>query len=420
MHRSANTLLTIWGFLAGFTLWLPAYSLPVRGLPPLQPLDLIVLAFIPSGLPMLRQLNTTVFWIVATGYASLLLSWVANGANLLMLGWAVFLGLPFVVMMFFVAHQPGGRRGIVNGFLLVALLSSLLFLAQITFGAALLDFRNNPAFSLPPQYGRGFALLPEVSTFATHTVMAFGVALALLLHRDSSNRTRRRMVFLLALFGLVLLLSRSTSVLVLLPLLIAMALAKVCRANLKSVVLAACMAGAVALFLGLFLNSFYAERLESAAAERSVAMRLSSIIAGLSPLVSGEVFGVGVGENEEIRTRAYQVVREFGLKFGSLPSGVNSQIVGRIFEEGWMVVLHFSIAGLAMIRAYFMRHDPVQSGLFLLAFGSFASALLVSGYRGIYASWLWLSLPAAIATAGPLLRARPPGSQYGPRAQYAE
>ena len=50
------------------------------------------------------------------------------------------------------------------------------------------------------------------------------------------------------------------------------------------------------------------------------------------------------------------------------------------------------------------RVSPEQSALYVLAIGSFLSALLITGYRGIYTNWIWLA--AAAAWAPPLIAQR--------------
>lgn len=96
-----------------------------------------------------------------------------NSGSPLVLGWTLGFALPFVLLVALAAPDRPARRWLLAGFLLGAGAAVLLFLAQILRGAETLDFRTNPAFRLPPQYGRGFALMPEVSTFAVHGLIAW-------------------------------------------------------------------------------------------------------------------------------------------------------------------------------------------------------------------------------------------------------
>jgi len=126
-------------------------------------------------------------------------------------------------------------------------------------------------------------------------------------------------------------------------------------------------------------------------------MRLSSILAGLTPLSGGEPFGVGLGNNDLVRQRAWEITRALGLGNAKLPDGINSLIVARIFEEGWPALVQMALAAGLLLRACLRRGWPLVEVLLLtLAAGSFLSALAVTGYRGIYSSWLWMTLPLAV------------------------
>ena len=403
--------LRLWALLAGIALWVPALGVPVGRLY-LQPLDLLILLGLPLIPAFWRQFAGPSFWVLMPMAASLLLSWLVMGGIVLVLLWTFVLALPFVALAYLALSQPRARAAALRGFLIGATGSVLLFLAQITFGAEALDFRSNTAFSLPPQYGRGFALFPEVSTFATHAVMALAVAFAGLLHPETGRAGRQRRLALVLLLLVALMFSRSTSVLVLVPLLIGTAVMVTTRPTLNTLLMVMGLATLGALFLAFFLSAFYVDRLETAAADRSMAMRLASILGGLSPLVSGEIFGLGIGENDAVRLRAHEAARALGLRFGNLPTGVNSQIVGRIFEEGWPAVLQMGLAGAMLFGARReARKGAVPAALYVLAVGSLFSALFVTGYRGIYTNWLWLAAAAALVPA--------PGSVPGRRGQEA-
>ncbi len=389
--------LSLWALCVALALWTPAFAVP--GLPlPLQPLDLIALAGWPLLALYCRRMTGLRLTAPLALAACVLLSWsVVRGQPLVVL-WTVACALPFTALSAIALTDATARQTFLRGFLMAATASALLFLGQIALGAQALDFRTNIAFSLPPQYGRGFALFPEVSTFATHITMTIGVVLALLLHPD----TDRRMALwaALLLFGTCLLFTRSTSVIVLAPLMVGVALHTTQTLSLRSLLVVMASSAVIAILLTFFVSVFYADRLATHAADRSAAMRLASMLGGLSPLWTGELFGVGIGENHEVRLRAHQMARALGLNFGTLPTGVNSQIIGRIFEEGWPAFLQMAIMLCALLSRQTRqaaRLSPATAALLTLGIGSLLTALLVTGYRGIYTNWLWIAVAAALA-----------------------
>ncbi|MGR3573091.1 hypothetical protein [Brevirhabdus sp.] len=390
-------------------LWVPALGLPPGPLP-VQPMDLWMLPGWLLLLGHLTRLPGALLWVLGPGLAALALSWATMGGQPLILGWTLGCALPFVALIALVASDPAARSSLLLGFLTGAGASALLFLAQILWGAEALDFRSNPAFRLPPQYGRGFALMPEVSTYAVHALMALAATLVLLLHRLPSA-VRRALWGLVLLLGITLPFTRSSSVLLLLPPFAMLALMLTRRFDRNTVLLAGIGAGILALVLWGFTSFFYAERLSNAAAGRSAAMRLASILGGLSPLGSGELFGLGIGENAAVTHRAYEAAQHYGLSFGSLPQGVNSQIIGRIFEEGWPALLHLALAAALLARARRGLPTAGARALFMMGVAGFAMALLVVGYRGIYTTWLWLGLAAGLAMPPAAVPRSPPLNQ---------
>lgn len=397
-------LLSLWAMLAGFALWVPAWSVP--GLPlPLQPMDILVVIGWPLLAAFARPLIAHAPLVLIPCLISFALSWAAMGGEVLILIWTLFFAVPFVGLMTLVFGNETARKMLLKGLAVGAVFSLILFLAQIIFGAEGLDFRTNIAFRLPPHYGRGFAIFPEVSTFASHCGIAAAMAVALMMHPGSGAARRRRWAVMLAFCGLALLFSRSSSVLVLVPILLTVAIAVTTRLTWNTLLLAGVLAIVLSLFLALFLQSFYAERMAESSATRSASMRLASLLGGLSPLSSGELFGVGLGENALVRVRAHEAARAWGLRFGNLPNGVNSHVVARIFEEGWPAVIQMVAAGWMLLRArHCARESPERAALYVLAVGSLLSASVVTGYRGIYTNWIWLAGAAAWA---PALRNRP-------------
>jgi hypothetical protein len=391
--------LSVWALVCGLSLWFPAVAMPFAPLP-LQALDLVVLCGLPLVASYWARFGKSAGWIGLSFLASVGLSFSVAGGEWLILVHALCLALPFVAIVSLCGDDAAARGMLLRGFLIGGVVSALFFLAQIVFGAEALDFRTNVTFSLPSHYRRGFAFFPEVSTFATHATITLAICLALVLHPVTARRDRKRALWLAILMTLALMLSRSTSFLVVAPILCLFAATQARRMTIAWLLRLGLMLGLIALLLAVFFTQFYVDRLDTAAAPRSIAMRLASILGGLSPLWTGELFGVGLGENHEILRRSFDIGRTLDLNFGQLPQGVNSQIVARIFEEGWPAALNLGL-GLALLLRVSIRHkaDPVVAALTVLALGSFLTALMVTGYRGIYTNWLWLGLPAGLLAA---------------------
>lgn len=395
--RVAHGFLSIWAMFAGLSLWVPAWAVPITQIP-IQSMDVVVVLGYPILLLFLKRILKSALWVLVPAIISVSVSWFVSGGEGLILIWTVAFALPFVALMSLVLGSLSSTRRFLQAFFMAGALSVALFMTQVFFGVEPLDFRTNMAFRLPPQFGRGFALFPEVSTFASHVGLVAGMALVLALHRTSSKIEHQRALLMLLLCAVALLFSRSTSVLIILPLLFAAGLSVTTRFTLNTLFLATLLAGLLCMFLTMFIAVFYDERVASSSATRSVAMRLASILAGLTPLINGETFGVGIGRNDLLQYRVSDVAAKFDLHFGVLPDGVNSQIVGRIFEEGWFAFLQLGIGVflLANMRNLARRH-PENAVLFVLAVGSLLSALLVTGYRGIYTNWIWLAVVTAWA-----------------------
>ncbi|WP_420586562.1 hypothetical protein [Ruegeria sp.] len=276
-------------------------------------------------------------------------------------------------------------------------MSCALFLAQVAIGADSLDFRTNTSFSLPPQHERGFGLFPEVSTFATHTIYLLAV-LTVFWCSSRESKTDRLSGVIPMLFIAVtcLFLSKSSSVLIVLPAILIMAYLKgrpLTYRGLLGVVLGTAV---LTVALQLYYTEFYLQRAEGSAL-RSMGLRLITIKTGLSVLENGEAFGVGLGNNEAVTLRAFAVAQEMGFPLLLLPKGVNSFVVARVFEEGWPALFCFGLATFYLLIAILSRfEDAALRCIVVLSLASFLVSLLVTGYRGIYMNWFWISAAPAL------------------------
>jgi len=387
--------LSFWAFCVGAALWVPAIGLQF-GFVFLQPMDLLALAGIPLVIVFIPRYTLGIHTVILLFCFSLFSAWAMSGGVFIVLLWTLLFACPTIILLSLVLQDPFSRLRCLQGFFIAAAGSVFLFFLQIIFGAETLDFRSNLSFRLPPHFGRGFALFPEVSTFAAHCILAFGACLAIGLHTKTGATQRRRALAFAGILLLALMFTRSSSVVVLLPLIVVLTVLVTQKPSLNTVLFLFLISFIGAALLVAFLQVFYMDRLENNAATRSAAMRLASILGGLSPLWRGEIFGVGIGENAQVSYRAYEAAKEFGLDFGKLPEGINSHIVTRIFEEGWPALLHMGVCAGMLFRArHNIRATPDLTAFYVIVVGAACVALMVIGYRGIYTNWIWLAGAAA-------------------------
>ncbi len=379
----------------GLALWVPALGLPVSVVT-LQPMDILVLVGIPLIIVFRRALPGRMAIVLLLLIGSFCLSLWVGGSPAIFAYYGVFI-VPFLLQTVIICRFDTSLRLLMIGFIVGGILSGLLFAAQMLLGAEDLDFRTNVFFQLPPHYGRGFAIFPEVSTFACHFILLLGVFLIYSLAPATDRGSRPLLLFIVALMLAVLMLTRSSSLLLVAPMVVSFAVYCTTRPTLNGLLITFLLTAVAALVLSTFLAAFFGEQLESASASRSAAIRLSSVIGGVSVLGSGEVFGVGLGNNDLVQRRAFDATRGFGLSNRRLPTGVNSLVVGRIFEEGWPALVQLLYSLILLIKAARRKSmQPIEKCLLLIGFGSLLISFFVIGYRGIYANWLWLAVPVAL------------------------
>lgn len=147
--------------------WAPAYAplLPWTGLP-LQIMDILL----PLVIILLWRRTMTLSPIAWVIFALL---WVSSAIHTPPLGtdrliWIWQMSLPMVhVFAHAIIFSDTRLTNIwIKGFSAGAAMSLFIASGQIISGGHWGDWRNNIAFSLPPQAHRGVGLMPEVSTFA--------------------------------------------------------------------------------------------------------------------------------------------------------------------------------------------------------------------------------------------------------------
>jgi hypothetical protein len=380
----------------GFLLWFPALGLNLGPIS-LQPVDILLILTYPLMIAFIPRISGLAWCVLILFCTSILISFVSMGGAPLILIYYLAFPLPFLVLTFLACSDEDAAIQLLRGFVVGGAASLVLYFAQLAFGSQLLDFRNNRNFSAPPQFERGFAIFPEVSTFATHIIYLVGLLLVYL--RSGIRRVFSPMGFTLIwlVAALVsLLITRSSSVMLVAPVVFIGAFLLTQKLTVKGLA-ALCFIGLLgAGILYFFVNELYVDR-QGDSAFRSMFLRGITMIAGVSVLTSGEVFGVGVGNNHEITFRALDIGQQLGFTFRQLPAGVNSFIFARVFEEGYGAVLQFGFSiGLFVLALMRKGLGIVDKTLLVLCLGSLLVGLLVTGYRGIYMNWFWLIVPAAI------------------------
>ncbi|MEM9348798.1 MAG: hypothetical protein AAGA47_00935 [Pseudomonadota bacterium] len=398
--------LRIMAFWLGVSLWFPAFGLSLGPIT-LQPTDFVILLSYPIVLVFLPRLTGLAWLVMLLFVGSTLASFVAMGGSAVIFFYYLVFPLPFMVMIFIVCRQEDTAILFFKGFFVGAATSVLFAFLQLAVGAERLDFRTNRNFTLPPQFDRAFALFPEISTFATHLIYLISVSLVYLRSGVRKVFSPAGYVFLILVLGTVaLMLTRSSSVLLVAPLAFAVAILvtqKFTTAGIIKLLVAVTLGG---LLLLIFFNAYYSDRFENNAAFRSMQLRGITMLVGVSVLGTGEVFGVGVGNNFQVTWRALDLGQQLGFSFITIPSGVNSFIIARIFEEGYGALVQFSASFAILVWAFCQRDKGIViKALLVLSVASLLVSLFVTGYRGIYMNWFWLIVPAAVlARSAPVRR----------------
>ncbi len=419
---SLGQLLTL---LFSFALWIPGVGVPAGATHGIQLAELLAA---PLALWLFATRRNTfdrngVSMLI--GVFVILLNWlfvfIANrqvAQSGAILGYYVAIVFPTLIVGGLVFGDERLTNTFIRGAVAGAVFTSVLCLAQAVLPKTVTDFRNNLSFRLPPQGNRTFGLFPEASIAAGTLTFAIGVALAGLFDRTVRERYLELGPFrgkgwaasLLALFIAALLSTRSSSVMVMLPVLAFVSSHRFFRGSLGKK-LAYAATGTVALALGgaFYYVEIYSARMENSAAVYSGADRLVSIVGAYEKLRDSDFLGAGLGANNDIAAYANRAAGELELPTSGDIQGVNSFVFGRCLEEGLVMIAVFIVAIVRIGRAAVSRERVVTSGvLVLLAVNTLFNAMWIAGYRGLLMFWLLIPLSFALkrprqATEGPAL-----------------
>jgi hypothetical protein len=403
---SVGRLLTL---VYSFSMWIPAIGVPAGAahgvqlgelMSPLLALWLLTTRtnrFDRNGVVMLVGVVAIVFnWLIV--YAANT-NVAQSGA---ILGYYLAIAFPALLCGVLIFLDEDLTCVFIRGAVVGAVFTAVLCLMQAVLPRSLVDFRNNLSFRLPPQDNRSFGLFPEASVAATSLTFAIATAVSGLLFRTVRERFlelgplrgRAWAAFLAVLFVAALVTTRSTSVLVMLPALVAMASFRFFRGSLGKKI-AFLSIGAVALAIGgtFYYLEVYSVRMENSAAMYSGTDRLVSILGAYEKLRDSNFLGAGLGANNDIADYAARAAGELQLQTVGEINGVNSFVFGRCLEEGVVMIVVFAVVIFRIVRAAFSRERHATSGVMaLLAVDTLFSAFWVAGYRGLLMSWLLIPL----------------------------
>ncbi|HEX4340821.1 MAG TPA: hypothetical protein VH062_33160 [Polyangiaceae bacterium] len=409
-QRAARTnfgeLLTL---LFSFSLWIPGLGVPAGATHGVQlaelmsaPLALFLFAtrknaFPPRSIVAVLAIFTVVLnWLVVF----IVNRQVAQSGAIL--GYYLAIAFPTLICGVLVFQSPKLTNVFIRGAIAGAAFTAVLCLMQAVLPKAVTDFRNNLSFRLPPQGNRTFGLFPEASIAAGTLTFAIGVALAGLFDREVRERYLEAGPLkgklwvggLLGLFIAALLSTRSSSVLVMLPILLGVSSLRFFRGSLGKKLGYASL-GAILLAAGgaFYYFEIYSTRLENSAAVYSGSERLVSIVGAYFKLRDSDFLGAGLGANNDIADYASRAAGWLELPISGEIQGVNSFVFGRCLEEGlvmiavWLVVIYQS-ARFAFVK----DRDPRNGVMVLLAVNTLFNALWIAGYRGLLMYWLLIPL----------------------------
>lgn len=364
-------------FLIGISFWAAGwaplfdeYNLP------LQPVELLVILCLPFTAWRIRQLNFPAVLLVSILVFACALARPNDQFMMLVWAWQMILPPLFCLVLALLWRKHDTAQWMLKGFVIAGAASAVLALLQVLTLSSQLDWRNNILFSLPPQFARGFALLPEASTLAVHLMLAMTVMVIF----EFPKRRSIRWPFY-AVMGGSLIWTASSSIFIVGPIALGLIWWVLPRSRIFWPILLFALAIAL-ISWGVSIE----ERSAVNANTRSAAIRLSTMIAGLMPVLEAQILGNGIGSQSLIAQEALDVARRMGLRFGSMPQGINSFVISQIYEQGSLAfLLYLSVFAIHLrgLRTTGFDQKLAATGLLCLAISAF-----VVGYRGIYLNWM--------------------------------
>jgi O-antigen ligase len=387
----------------GFCSLMPGVAIVTLGGVGAQPIVIVLLAYV-SLLPVLNlQLPIqSLIWILltlVTYAASTLFSVSPQTSAMFSMMQGIYLALGAIGFSAILCNTSH-RQEFVRGYIVGALLSSVVSFGQMAYAAAFggaMSFANNTNFSIVPIYDRGAAFTPESSALAALLIPAIlcswferqaGAGLSAPWQRSWTALT------VLAL-GLV---STKSSSLIYFPILLVLASA------FQSGTFGEFSRGSVKLLIpvviaGIVFLPLYSTRLATTDADSSVAWRLTKILTGFRIFEANPFVGAGTGLVSD--SDYFEPFMDIppDLQWNTDPrKGVDSTAVRVLAETGLVgfVVTYYPII-IFFRRARTLCKSPAFRAIVTMSLGLLFSQFFISGYRD---QIIFLLPPIAFAVAG--------------------
>ena len=371
----------------GFCSLTPGIAIVAVGGVGVQPVVLLLLAYI-GLLPFLKaQLPVqSLLWtsLILLSYAASTVFSVSPSVSVVfsaMQGVYLILGAIGFSCILSAASQ---RQEFVRGYMTGALLSSVVSFAQMAYtvvtGSAI-SFANNANFAVVQEYGRGAAFTPESSALAALLIPAILICWFEQQEKNGLLASWQRGWPALTVLALGLAATKSSSIIYLPVLFVLVAVFQAKRIVDVAKNAARLLIPMVA--VGVVFLQLYSTRATNAAAESSIAWRLTKIEAGLQVFKANPIIGAGVGLVSD---------QDYFEPFINIPSdlqwntdprkGVDSTFVRILAETGLVGLAAFYYPLVLFLRRVRgLCSLPSFRATVTLSLGLLFSQFFISGYR---------------------------------------
>jgi len=370
----------------GFSLFLSGMAVFQAGPVAVQPILLLAPAYLLVALAAGPRLGPGVLvWLLA-GLVSLALGTLFSGDPRYSAFYFVIQAMPlllFGLTFGLILSRTDDTGAFLSGYVLGAAVSSLLCVAQFTsssvFGVEI-SVTNNSNFALVAPKGRGVGFTPEAALLAILLIPAIALLYAERGATDSLLPARLRHPALLVLIGAGLVCTRSSSM-VLLPLVL-LAVDLLRSGNVGGFLKRSRLLVALGGVLLLVFVPLYSLRLERNDAQASTTYRLEKLLAGAEMFLEHPVQGAGLGRVSDAGFFDGYVEhrKDWSWRGEEERKGVDSWTL-RLAAEGGLIALIAFYYPLLRPVVPALRRSPAGRALLSLGFALLVMQALISGYR---------------------------------------